>query len=71
MKSGETVDYCLLTVDRLSGVVEAIPCQKKGLTAQDVAHLFLEKCVCYMGVLLEFLSDTDNLITSDFFRMMF
>ena len=56
----------MVIVDRLSVYIEAIPCLKRELTAQDVAQLFLDKCVCFMGVPLEILSDNDNLMTSEF-----
>ena len=63
-----TCDFCFVVVDRLSGYIVAAPCTKKGLTAQDAAHLFLDKCVHFMGLPLEILSDNDNLLTSEFFQ---
>ena len=63
-------DFCFVIVDRLSGYICAIPCQKKGLTAQVAADLFLRHSVSFMGVPLEILSDNDNLITSEFFTAL-
>jgi hypothetical protein len=66
--NGATYDSCLIVVCRLSGYIQAIPCAKKGLTAEKVADLFLRHCVCLTGIPLEILSDNDNLITSEFFE---
>ena len=63
-------DFCFVIVDRLSGFIKAIPCRKKGLTAQSAPQLFLVKCVHFMGVPYEIFSDNDNLITSDFFEKL-
>lgn len=49
----------------------ALPCLKKGLTAQKLAKLYLERCVALMGLPNEVLSDNDHLITSFFFRTLF
>ena len=62
-------DFCFVIVDRLSGYIQAIPCAKKGLTAQMAADLFLTHSVAFMGLPLEILSDNDNLITSEFFHI--
>ena len=47
-----------------------MPCLKEGFTARKAAHPFLERCVAFMGIPLEILSDNDNLITSEFFRAL-
>ena len=65
---GQVYDSCLVVIIRMSAYIQAIPCQKKGLTATRVAELFLRHCVCFMGVPLEILSDNDNLITAEFFE---
>ena len=67
---GKKRDTVLVIVDRLSGYIIGIPCQKSGLTAEAAAELFLKHCVYLMGVPLEILSDNDNLITSKFFQTL-
>ena len=49
----EEFDYAMVIVCRLSGYLLAIPCLKKGLTAQKVAHLFWRHCVHLMGLPVE------------------
>ena len=69
-KSGEIYNYAFVIVCRLSGFVEAIPCNKRGLTAEVAAELFLINCVKFMGLPNEILSDNDHLITSHFFTTL-
>ena len=67
---GKDYNYVLVIVCRLSGYIMAIPCQKAGLTAVSLAQLFLEKCVCFMGLPNEIVSDQDHLISSKFFSTL-
>ena len=67
---GKTYNYILVVVCRLSGYIVAIPCQKAGLTAPILAKMFLEKCVCFMGIPNEIVSDQDHLISSKFFQTL-
>ena len=48
----------------------AFPCRKEGLTAKVVAQLFLEKCVSFMGLPNEIVSDNDHLLSSHFFTTL-
>ena len=66
----QSYDCCLTIVCRLSGFVVAIPCLKQGLTAKKVAQLFLEKCVSFMGLPNEIVSDNDHLLSSAFFTTL-
>ena len=67
---GKEYNYVLVIVCRLSGYIVAVPCQKSGLTAQSLAQLFLEKCICLMGLPNEIVSDQDHLISSKFFTTL-
>ena len=55
-----------MVVCRLSGYVLAIPCLKRGLTAEKVARLFLRHVVTTFGLPHEIMSDNDHLINSKF-----
>ena len=57
-------DYVMVVVCRLSGYIVAIPCSKEGLTSQQTARLFLDNCVCFMGLPCEIVSDCDTRLTS-------
>ena len=59
-----------MIVCRLSGYILAIPCQKAGLTAISLAQIFLDKCVFFMGIPNEIVSDQDHLISSKFFSTL-
>jgi len=63
-------DYVLVIVCRLSGYIVALPCEKAGLSAISLAKLFLERCVCFMGLPNEIVSDQDHLISSRFFTTL-
>jgi transposase InsO family protein len=67
---GKIYDYVFVVVCRLSGYIVAIPCQKAGLTAQILAQIFMEKCICLMGLPNEIVSDQDHLISSRFFTTL-
>ena len=67
---GKEYNYVLVVVCRLSGYILAIPCQKAGLTAVSLAQIFLEKCVPFMGLPNEIVSDQDHLISSKFFSTL-
>jgi transposase InsO family protein len=67
---GKEYDFVLVIVCRLSGYIVALPCRKAGLTAVHLAHMFLEKCVCLMGIPNEIVSDQDHLISSKFFSTL-
>ena len=69
-ETGAVYDTVFVIVDRLSGYIQGIPCLKAGLDAEDCARLFLQNCVCLMGVPLDILSDNDKLITSKFFMTL-
>ena len=63
---GQEFDYALVVVCRLSGYVLAIPCLKRGLTAEKVARMFLRHVVTTFGLPHEIMSDNDHLINSKF-----
>ena len=67
---GKEYDYVLVIVCRLSGYIVAIPCRKAGLSSRILAELFLEKCVCFMGIPNTIVSDQDHLISSKFFQTL-
>ena len=62
----KSYDCCFVIVCRLSGYIMAIPCRKEGLTTKTVEQLFLDKCVSFMGLTNEIVSDNDHLISSRF-----
>ena len=67
---GAEFDYALVIVCRLSGYIMALPCKKKGLTAEKLATLFYHRCVWFMGLPKEIFSDQDKLINSSFFKTL-
>ena len=69
-QQGNDWNYIFVIVCRNSGFIEAIPCNKRGLTAQKAAELFLNHCVKFNGLPNEILSDNDHLITSHFFTTL-
>jgi transposase InsO family protein len=69
-KQGNSWNYIFVIVCRSSGFIEAIPCNKRGLTAEIAAGLFLNTCVKFMGIPNEILTDQDHLITSHFFTTL-
>jgi hypothetical protein len=60
-------DYIFVIACRLSGYVIAIPTQKAQMTGSKAARLFLERCVWFMGVPNEIMSDQDK-FSSQFFK---
>ena len=64
--NGNTYDYVLVVVCRLTGYVVAVPCSKT-LTALGLADLYLERVVPVMGMPQEIFSDQDHLVTAEFF----
>ena len=67
---GSIYDSAFVIVCRLSGYVVAIPVRKEGLTSKKVAEIFLEKCVSFMGLPNEIVSDNDHLLSSSFFQTL-
>jgi len=67
---GNLFDCCFVVVCRLSGYIVAVPCRKSGLTSKRIAEIFLEKCVSFMGIPNEIVSDNDHLISSSFFTTL-
>jgi transposase InsO family protein len=67
---GKEYNYVLVIVCRLSGYILAVPCLKAGLTAVSLAQIFLEKCVSFIGIPNEIVSDQDHLISSKFFSTL-
>jgi transposase InsO family protein len=67
---GKEYDYAFVIVCRLSGFITAFPCKKAGLTAKDLAYIFLERCVPIMGIPTEIVSDQDHLISSKIFSTL-
>ena len=67
---GSLYHCCFVIVCRISGYVTAIPCKKEGLTAKKVAHMFLEKCVTFMGLPNEIVADNDHFFSSSFFTTL-
>ena len=60
---GEVYDTVFAIVDRLTGYVMGIPCRDEGLTAEKAAALFLDRCVHFVGLPHEIMSDNDNLMS--------
>ena len=68
---GEKYDYLMVIVDRLTGYVLALPCRKKGLTAEKAAELFLEPCVFLMGLPKDITADNAGIINGKFWDTLF
>ena len=67
---GAEFDYALVIVCRLSGYIMALPCKRKGLTAEKLATLFYHRCVWFTGLPKEIFSDQDKLIHCSFFKTL-
>jgi len=67
---GKSYDCIFVIVCRLSGYIIAIPCQKKGLTANDPGRVVSKDRASFMGLPNEILSDNDKLICSNFFTRL-
>ena len=50
MHEGQMFDYIFLCVDRFSGWIVALPCNKKGITAEEASKMLVEKWWDWMGV---------------------
>ena len=57
----------MIVVCRLTGYILAVPCDKS-LTAKQLAHLFLERVVGFMGLPQQICSDHDHLVTAKCFQ---
>ena len=67
---GQVYDIILVIVCRLTGYILPIPCLKKGLDSEKVAELFLGRCVFFMGLPKEILSDNAPIINSAFLNAL-
>ena len=61
-------DTFFVIEDPMNGYIQAIPCLKSGLDAEEAARLFIRHSIAITGLPLEILSDNDHLITSKFFQ---
>ena len=66
----ELYDTVFVIVDRLTGYVLGIPCGDEGLTAEKAAALFLDRCVHFVGLPHEIMSDIDKIISKTFFEAL-
>ena len=66
---GKTYNNVMIVVCRLTGYILAVPCDKS-LTATQLAHLFLERVVGFMGLPQQIFSDHDHLVTAKFFQTL-
>ena len=69
VSNGNTYDYVLVVVCRLTGYVVALPCSKT-ITAEQLAELFLNRVVSFMGLPQQTFSDHDHLVTAKFFTTL-
>ena len=67
---GVMYDSVFVIVDRLTGYVMGIPCRDEGLTAEKAAGLFLDRCVHFVGLPHEIMSDNNKLILKSFFQTL-
>ena len=65
LNDGNTYDYVLVVVCRLTGNVVAVPCSKT-LTTLGLGDLYLERVVPILGMPQEIFSDQDHLVTAEF-----
>ena len=63
-------DYLFVIVDRLSGYIQAIPCEKEGLTGAACADMFFRQVMMFTGLPKEVLTDQDIRLTSQFFNTL-
>ena len=68
--SGEMVEIVFSIVDRLTGYVLAIPCQKQGYTSKWVAERFLSRCAFFVVIPDRIMIDNASIINSDFFNSL-
>lgn len=61
-------NYALVIVDRLSGYIQALPCEKEGLTGEKCASMFFKNVMCFTGLPKEIMTDVDTRLTSTFFN---
>ena len=69
VSQGKTYNNVMIVVCRLTGYILAVPCDKS-LTATQLAHLFLERVVGFMGLPQQIFSDHDHLVTAKFFQTL-
>ena len=64
--NGETCDYLMVGVCRLTGYILAIPTQELGLDSRKLAEIFLERVVFFMGLPKKLYSDNALVLSSQF-----
>ena len=69
--NGETYDYLMVVVCRLTGYILAIPTQKLGLDSRKLAEIVLERVVFFMGLPKEVYSDNASVLSSQFLDTLF
>ena len=67
--TGLKYDSILVMVDRLTKYSHYIPCNKS-LSADQLAHLVLDRLVRYNGIPKNFITDRDKLFTSNYWKTL-
>ncbi|CAD0043000.1 unnamed protein product [Aureobasidium pullulans] len=62
-------DSILVMVDRLTKYTHFIPCMKS-ITAEELAHLVLDRLIRYHGIPKSFITDRDKLFTSNYWKTL-
>ena len=69
--NGETYDYLMVVLCRLTGYILAIPTQKLGLDSRKLAEIFLETVVFFRELPKEVYSDNASVWSSQFLNTLF
>ena len=69
VSQGKRYNNVMIVVCRLTGYILAVACDNS-LTATQLAHLFLERVVGFMGLPQQILSDHDHLVTAKSFQTL-
>jgi transposase InsO family protein len=62
-------DSILVMVDRLTKYTHFVPCMKS-ITAEELAHLVLDRLIRYHGIPKSFITDRDKLFTSNYWKTL-
>ena len=69
ISNGNTYDAALVVVCRLTGYVVPLPCSET-VTAEQLAELFLDRVVGFMGLPQQIFGDHDHLVTAKCFTTL-
>ena len=69
VSQGKPINTVMIVVCRLTGYILAVPCDRS-LTATQLAHLFLERLVGFMGLAQQIVLDHDHLVTAISFQTL-